>query len=123
MKCLVSCVTYEPKFLPTTACQVCLIFLLTRDISPHISLHVPLDFHAQVLTVALPYFALAIFGLTTVGSLGGDNVAKAMVAVLIGLMINTIGLDHISGVTRFTFGTDALYDGMGSENCSKSRTA
>jgi len=58
------------------------------------------------------YFALAIFGLTTVGSLGGDNVAKAMVAVLIGLMINTIGLDHISGVTRFTFGTDALYDGF-----------
>ncbi|MGY8990071.1 MAG: tripartite tricarboxylate transporter permease, partial [Rhodospirillales bacterium] len=58
------------------------------------------------------YFALAIFGLTTVGSLGGDNVAKAMVAVLIGLMINTIGLDHISGVTRFTFGSDALYDGF-----------
>ena len=35
-----------------------------------------------------------------------------MLAVLIGLMINTIGIDHISGVTRFTFGTDALYDGF-----------
>ena len=58
------------------------------------------------------YFALAIFGLTTVGSLGGGNVAKAMVAVLFGLLINTVGLDPISGVSRFTFGIDALYDGF-----------
>ncbi len=58
------------------------------------------------------YFALAIFGLTTVGSLGGGNVGKAMIAVLVGLMINTVGLDPISGVSRFTFGIDALYDGF-----------
>ncbi len=58
------------------------------------------------------YFALAIFGLTTVGSLGGGNVAKAMVAVLVGLLINTIGLDPISGVSRFTFGASQLYDGF-----------
>jgi len=58
------------------------------------------------------YFALAIFGLTTVGSLGGGNVFKAMVAVLFGLLINTVGLDPISGVSRFTFGIDQLYDGF-----------
>ncbi|MHC4179755.1 MAG: tripartite tricarboxylate transporter permease [Planctomycetota bacterium] len=58
------------------------------------------------------YFALAIFGLTTVGSLGGGNVAKAMVAVLAGLLMNTVGLDPISGVSRFTFGIDELYDGF-----------
>lgn len=58
------------------------------------------------------YFALAIFGLTTVGSLGGGNVAKAMVAVLVGLLINTVGLDPISGVSRFTFGASQLYDGF-----------
>lgn len=58
------------------------------------------------------YFALAIFGLTTVGSLGGGNIAKAMVAVMVGLLINTIGIDPISGVSRFTFGVDALYDGF-----------
>ena len=58
------------------------------------------------------YFALAIFGLTTVGSLGGGNVAKAMVAVLFGLLINTVGLDPISGVSRYAFGVDALYDGF-----------
>ncbi|CCQ74352.1 tripartite tricarboxylate transporter permease [Magnetospira sp. QH-2] len=58
------------------------------------------------------YFALAIFGLTTVGSLGGGNVAKAMVAVLFGLIINTVGIDPLSGVSRFTFGVEALYDGF-----------
>ena len=58
------------------------------------------------------YFALAVFGLTTVGSLGKGNVAKAMVAVLVGLLINTVGIDPISGVSRFTFGIDQLYDGF-----------
>ncbi len=58
------------------------------------------------------YFALAIFGLTTVGSLGTGNVLKALLAVMIGLLINTIGLDSISGVSRFTFGVDTLYDGF-----------
>ena len=58
------------------------------------------------------YFALAIFGLTTVGSLGSGNVAKAMVAVLLGLLINTVGIDPLTGVSRFTLGIDALYDGF-----------
>jgi putative tricarboxylic transport membrane protein len=58
------------------------------------------------------YFGLAIFGLATVASLGGGNVLKAFVAVLIGLLIKTIGLDPIAGVYRFTFGSDLLYDGF-----------
>ena len=58
------------------------------------------------------YFALAIFGLTTVGSLGTGNAIKALVAVLIGLLIDTVGLDTISGISRFTFGVDPLYDGF-----------
>ncbi|MCP5514959.1 MAG: tripartite tricarboxylate transporter permease [Spirochaetales bacterium] len=58
------------------------------------------------------YFALAIFGLTTVASLGGKNWPKAFIAALLGLLINTIGLDPISGVKRFTFGTYRLFDGF-----------
>ena len=58
------------------------------------------------------YFALAIFGLTTVGSLSTDNVVKSLVAVLFGLLINTIGIDPLSGVSRFTWGIDTLYDGF-----------
>lgn len=58
------------------------------------------------------YFALAVFGLTTVASLGGKNWAKAFLAALFGLLINTIGLDPISGVSRFTFGKYQLFDGF-----------
>jgi len=58
------------------------------------------------------YFGLAIFGLATVASLGMGNILKAVVAVLIGLLIKTIGLDPISGIYRFTFGSDLLYDGF-----------
>jgi putative tricarboxylic transport membrane protein len=59
------------------------------------------------------YFGMAIFGLSTVASMGGGNVAKALLAVVIGLLITTIGLDPISGVYRYTFGLDMLYDGFG----------
>lgn len=58
------------------------------------------------------YFALAIFGLSTVASMAGENVMKTFAAIVFGLLINTIGLDPISGVERFTFGVDRLYDGF-----------
>lgn len=58
------------------------------------------------------YFALAIFGLTTVASLGGENWPKAFLAAMLGLLINAIGIDPISGVKRFTFGTYKLFDGF-----------
>ncbi len=58
------------------------------------------------------YFALAIFGLTTVASLGGKNWPRAFLAALLGLLINTIGIDPISGTKRFTFGTYRLFDGF-----------
>ena len=37
---------------------------------------------------------------------------KALVAALFGLMINTIGMDPILGVPRFTFGVTKLFDGF-----------
>jgi putative tricarboxylic transport membrane protein len=58
------------------------------------------------------YFALALFGLATVASMGRGNILKALIAILFGLLIKTIGIDPISGVSRFTFGSDMLYDGF-----------
>jgi len=58
------------------------------------------------------YFALALFGLATVASMGRGNIIKALLAILFGLLIKTVGIDPISGVSRFTFGTDMLYDGF-----------
>ncbi len=58
------------------------------------------------------YFALAIFGLTTVASLGGRNWPKAFLSCFLGLLIATVGIDPISGIKRFTFGTYRLFDGF-----------
>ncbi|MBN1676185.1 MAG: tripartite tricarboxylate transporter permease [Kiritimatiellae bacterium] len=58
------------------------------------------------------YFAVAVFGLTTVASLGGRNRLKAFAAAVFGLLLNTVGIDPISGVSRFTFGVAPLYDGF-----------
>lgn len=58
------------------------------------------------------YFALCILGLTTVATLGGKQWRKALVAVFLGLLINTMGLDPVLGVKRFTFGITRLYDGV-----------
>jgi len=58
------------------------------------------------------YFALAVFGLTTVASLGGDHWGKAFLAALFGLLITTVGIDPIGGVRRYTFGVRFLFDGF-----------
>lgn len=58
------------------------------------------------------YFALAIMGLTTVASLGGGQWVESFAAVLLGLLLNTVGMDHMTGSTRFTFDLMRLYDGF-----------
>ncbi len=58
------------------------------------------------------YFALSVFGLATVASLAGANWAKAFAAALFGLLLNAVGTDPISGVSRFTFGLQELTDGF-----------
>ncbi|TVR00911.1 MAG: C4-dicarboxylate ABC transporter permease [Spirochaetaceae bacterium] len=58
------------------------------------------------------YFALTILGLTTVATMGGKNWQKALVAVVFGLLLNTIGMDPIAGTRRFTFGDIRLLDGL-----------
>ncbi len=58
------------------------------------------------------YFALAVFGLTSVAAVGGKSWAKSLLMALLGLLINTIGVDPISGVSRFTLGLTQLEDGF-----------
>ncbi len=58
------------------------------------------------------YFALAIFGLTIISSLSRGNYIKAFIATLIGLLLNTVGMDPFTGYLRFTFGIPELADGF-----------
>jgi len=58
------------------------------------------------------YFALAVFGLSIITSLAGDNLIKGLMSGTLGLMLGTVGLDLIDGSARYTFGQISLYDGI-----------
>jgi putative tricarboxylic transport membrane protein len=59
------------------------------------------------------YCSLAIFGLTIIASMAGDNLLKGFIVMLFGLLIRTIGLDPFTGAERFVFGVDKLMEGVG----------
>ena len=59
------------------------------------------------------YFCLTFMGLTLVSALGGDNPLKAYISSVLGLLISCIGIDAISGVSRFTYDNMNLLDGVG----------
>lgn len=61
---------------------------------------------------AAEYFALAVFGLTIISSMSGDSLLKGFIAMLIGLLLKTVGLDPFTGDERFTFGVAKLMDGI-----------
>jgi putative tricarboxylic transport membrane protein len=58
------------------------------------------------------YFGLGILGLSVIASLSGKSLLKGASAAVVGLMVSTIGTDPISGVSRFTFGSPDLLEGV-----------
>ena len=57
------------------------------------------------------YGALYIFGLSAVAALSGTNISKGMIAMIIGLVLSTVGAD-LTGVERFMFESEFLLDGI-----------
>jgi len=71
----------------------------------------------QLVKVALlfgpaEYFALFTLAFATLGGIASRNQAKAAIAAALGLGIAMIGVDHQTGVPRFSFGEVHLYDGI-----------
>jgi putative tricarboxylic transport membrane protein len=58
------------------------------------------------------YFSLGILGLSVIAGLSGGSLLKGLIAASIGLMIAFVGSDPVSGVSRFTFGSADLLDGV-----------
>ena len=58
------------------------------------------------------YFALALFGLTIIASISGKSVVKGLISGALGLLVATVGVDSMAGVTRFTFGSTHLLGGF-----------
>jgi putative tricarboxylic transport membrane protein len=58
------------------------------------------------------YFALMALGLAMVVLLAGKSLVKALLAMLVGLWIASMGTDLFTAVSRFTFGNAELLDGI-----------
>lgn len=93
------------------------ISIVTSTVAGVIGTLILIFFSAPLAAVAVgfhpaEYFAVALFGLATISSLAGKNWLKAFVAAMLGLLINTVGTDPISGAERFTFNITPLSDGF-----------
>ena len=59
------------------------------------------------------YFALTLFGLSMLATIGGGSPIKNVLAGCLGILVATIGIDLMTGVERFTFDLSILSDGIG----------
>jgi putative tricarboxylic transport membrane protein len=58
------------------------------------------------------YFALGVLGLSVIATLSTSSLVKGFMAGVLGLMIATIGMDPVTGLNRFTFGSPDLLSGI-----------
>jgi putative tricarboxylic transport membrane protein len=58
------------------------------------------------------YFAIVLFGLTSVVALSGATLAKGFISLFLGLLLATVGMDATYGAARFTFGSLILMNGI-----------
>lgn len=58
------------------------------------------------------YFAILLFGLASVISLGKGSLTNALISLAFGLLVASVGTDAIYGAYRFTFGLPILADGI-----------
>jgi putative tricarboxylic transport membrane protein len=59
------------------------------------------------------YTALLLMGLFILAYMSGGSMLKTLAMAVFGLMLGMIGIDIMSGYTRFNFGVVALGDGVG----------
>ncbi|MXQ14247.1 tripartite tricarboxylate transporter permease [Microvirga makkahensis] len=58
------------------------------------------------------YFAVGLFGLTSVAALSGGSLVKGLIGAALGLLLAFVGIDPIAGMPRFTFGRIELFEGI-----------
>ena len=58
------------------------------------------------------YFSLVVLGLAAITGLAGKSMPKALIMLVTGLLLSTIGVDSVSGSARFTYDIPILYQGL-----------
>lgn len=61
---------------------------------------------------AAEFVAIMVLGLFGAASMSQSGILKGLIMVCLGVLFGTIGIDAMSGIQRFTFGIDRLYDGV-----------
>lgn len=77
-----------------------------------ISLMAPLLAKVALAMGPPEYVALMLAGLCLVTFLSGKSMLKSLMMAALGLLLGTVGIDSVSGQTRFTFGATPLLDGI-----------
>nr|WP_285748926.1 tripartite tricarboxylate transporter permease [Lentzea sp. NBRC 105346] len=62
---------------------------------------------------AADYFALAVLAMVSVTALLGASLVRGLISLVLGLFLGLVGLDQVTGQTRFTFGAPVLTEGIG----------
>jgi putative tricarboxylic transport membrane protein len=75
-------------------------------------LFAPMLARVSLLFGPAEYAVLAIFGLTVIASLTSGSILKGFLAGAFGLILGTVGLDPVTGDSRFTFDQAYLFDGL-----------
>jgi TctA family transporter len=58
------------------------------------------------------YFSLMVLGLIAASTITSGSPAKSVAMVIVGILLGLVGVDIYSGVSRFDFGIEHLYDGI-----------
>lgn len=58
------------------------------------------------------YFAIAVFAFVAVSAIVAESIIRGLAAISVGLTFAMVGVEGISGATRFTFGVPQLFAGL-----------
>jgi len=58
------------------------------------------------------YFVLTVLGVILLSNLTGKSRTKALILMMIGLILSTVGMDPIGGLERFSFGIESAQGGI-----------
>ena len=61
---------------------------------------------------SVEYFSMAILGISLLAGVSGNSLPKGILSGLFGILIACIGVDAVTGVSRFTFGVSILQFGI-----------
>ena len=61
---------------------------------------------------SVEYFSMGILGISLIAGVSGDSLPKSLISGCTGLMMACIGMDAVTGVTRYGFGVDVLKYGI-----------